>query len=328
MEALLARPLALLLAPALAALLVLLHSWGFKRVYLKRFVLLNPLARVVRVERKPRRRATLALKLALAALLALTLSQPYVTVEREVVVESGGEVEVRLRLARPVVIVIVDVSGSMSAEIPGGVKAIEAAKEAVRRLVEGAPQGVDVGLIAFSDRIEAAVPPTSDRKAVLAVVNALESTGGTMYTYPLRAALNWLAPYTLFGSPTLVVFVSDGLPADMEYRGLLPKFKALNVSIHTIYIGGVGESGEAEMQLIARETGGEQYTAEAAQQLISVFEGLASRVGEMAVRAQERLKAKRTVREVVNLSWAPAIAAATIFTLLLAARYRASQLTF
>ncbi|MCC6059793.1 MAG: VWA domain-containing protein, partial [Thermofilum sp.] len=143
----LSQPAALLLAPVVAALLAYLHYRGFEGGYLRQHTLYNPLARVVRQRGRARRRATLAVKLTLAVALALALARPGVFVEREVVLQGPAEVAM-FRLARPVAVIVIDVSGSMGEAIPGGVK-IEVAKDALRKLVERVPPSVDLGLIAF-----------------------------------------------------------------------------------------------------------------------------------------------------------------------------------
>jgi Ca-activated chloride channel family protein len=322
----LGRPAALLLAPALAALLAYLHYRGFERGYLKRHALYNPLARVVRARGRAGRRATLAAKLALAAALAAALAKPGLAVEREVVLQGPAEVAT-FRLARPVAILIIDVSGSMGEAIPGGVK-IEVAKDALRKLVERVPPSVDLGLIAFDHAVRAAVPPSQNRTVLLRVLDSLRAEGGTVYGHALDTAISWLKPYLAFNSSALVVFATDGMPSDLEYRRLLAFFREKRVPIHTVYIGKPGEPGEGETRFIARETGGEQYTAETAQQLADAFAELGERVSEMAVRASAPVTVKKLVRERVDLSWLFAAAAAALLALLQAARYRASGVSF
>ena len=326
MELELSQPAALLLAPVVAALLAYLHYRGFEGGYLRQHTLYNPLARVVRQRGRARRRATLAVKLALAVALALALARPGVFVEREVVLQGPAEVAM-FRLARPVAVMVIDVSGSMGEAIPGGVK-IEVAKDALRKLVERVPPSVDLGLIAFDHAVRAAVPPSQNRSVLLRVLSSLQAEGGTVYGHALDTAISWLKPYLAFNSSALVVFATDGMPSDPEYRRLLAFFRENRVPIHTVYIGRPGEPGEEETRFIARETGGEQYTAETAQQLAEAFAELGGRVSEMAMRASASVAVKKAVRERVDLSWLFAAAAAALLALLQAARYRASGVSF
>jgi Ca-activated chloride channel family protein len=326
LEVELSQPAALLLAPVVAALLAYLHYRGFEGGYLRQHALYNPLARVVRQGGRARRRATLAVKLALAVALALALARPGVFVEREVVLQGPAEVAM-FRLARPVAILIIDVSGSMGETIPGGVR-IEVARDALRRLVEQVPPSVDLGLIAFDHAVRAAVPPSQNRSVLLRVLSSLQAEGGTVYGHALDTAISWLKPYLAFNSSALVVFATDGMPSDPEYRRLLAFFRENRVPIHTVYIGRPGEPGEGETRFIARETGGEQYTAETAQQLAEASAELGEKVSEIAVRASTPVAVKRAVRERVDLSWLFAAAAAALLALLQATRYHASGVSF
>ena len=326
MELELGRPVALLLAPAVAALLTYFHHRSFEKNYFRRHALYNPLARVVKPRSHVSRRATLALKLVLAAVLAAALARPSVVVEREVLLQgpAGGAV---LKLARPVVVLVVDVSGSMGEAIPGGVK-IEVARRALRGLVERVPPSVDLGLVAFDHAVKAAVPPSQNRTVLLRVLDSLRAEGGTVYGHALDTVISWLRPYIAFNSSALVIFATDGMPSDPDYRRLLSFFRENRVPIHTVYIGRPGEPGEKETELIARETGGTQHTAETAQQLAEAFAELEGRVSEVAVKALASATVKRVTRERVDLSWLFAAAAAVLLALLQVARYRVSGVSF
>ncbi len=240
-----------------------------------------------------------------AALVALTvgLLSPTATVEREVTVQASGEVQAAYQVARPAVILVMDVSGSMGEQIPGGVK-IEAAREAALRFVEGVPGDVDVGLIAFSDRVESSVPPTGNRSELEAAIRALMATGGTMYSYPLMSALAWVRGYRAFNATCAVVMLTDGLPADRsEYRHLLGSFRELGVPIHTVFIGVPGSEGEEETRLIARETGGTQHTVATVRDLLDTLSNLSSQVSETVATARFSASVKVPVRTQLDLGW-------------------------
>jgi len=272
-----------------------------------------PLAGLLRPpERRTRvgRRALLA-----AALVALTvgLLSPTITVEREVRVQASGEVQASLQIARPAVVLLVDVSGSMGEPLPGGVK-IEAAREAARRFVEGLPEGVDVGLIAFSDRVELSVPPTGNRSRLEGAISELTASGGTMYSYPLSSALAWVRGYRAFNATCAVVIVTDGLPADrVEYRGLLSSFREIGVPVHAVFIGPPGSEGEGETRLIARETGGTQHTAETVGDLVDALSELSSRISEAVASAQFEAEVRVPVSERVDLGWPLVLAGLALY---------------
>lgn len=323
------KPGLLLAGPLLAVLLYYLHVKGYRRFYAKKSSLKNPLAAYAGTGgAEPRRLGTLALKVLLAVLVGVALAGPYIVVEKRVERSGSAELNVSLNVAKPAAVLVVDVSGSMEDSIPGGVK-IEVARRAATLLVERMPGGVDVGLLAFSDRIVLSLPPTGDRRRVLDAIESLKPGGGTMYTYPLQAALSWLKPYRLFNASTLVVFVSDGLPADAAtYRTLLSEFRSLGIPVYTVYIGPGGDEGERELKLIAGSTGGEEYTAGSAEELLKAFKTLAEKASSILVRASAVGVAGGVVEEKVGLSWAFAVSALIVTLILLYARSRESGVAF
>ena len=72
--------------------------------------------------------------------------------------------------ARTSIILALDVSGSMcSTDVEPNRLAV--AQEAAREFVENQPKGVRMGLVVFSGFAELAVPPTTDRKALVAAID-------------------------------------------------------------------------------------------------------------------------------------------------------------
>ena len=259
-----------------------------------------PLARFIAAQPTRRwRRLRLGLKLAVLALLALALASPKVTytVRRR----ARAEVEGRLKLANPAVVVLLDVSGSMGEQL-GGERKIDAAVEAVRSFLRKLPGGVDVGLVAFSSHVVKAVPVTSDRLLVAQVAAELKAGGGTMYSYPLESAISWLEPYRVLNISCAVVLVSDGLPADRElYVEKLSKLRKLEIPVYTVYIGEEGSRGEAVARGIASETGGESFTVEDAAELASMLGELAREVGEAVYRGAAELELEEQAERTAEL---------------------------
>ena len=72
----------------------------------------------------------------------------------------------------------IDVSGSMcSTDVKPNRLAV--AQQAAREFVEDQPKGVRMGLVVFSGFAELAVPPTTDRKALVAAIDSLTTGRGT-----------------------------------------------------------------------------------------------------------------------------------------------------
>lgn len=76
------------------------------------------------------------------------------------------------------VILTIDVSGSMQADDLKPTR-MEAAKAAARAFVDKQPQGVQIGVVAFSDNASIVQAPTDDKTAVLAAINRLQPQRAT-----------------------------------------------------------------------------------------------------------------------------------------------------
>ncbi len=98
------------------------------------------------------------------------------------------------------VILAFDVSGSMAANDPefagsagGAGTRLEAAKAAAMRFLEHQPDGVQVGVVAFSDNGFTVQAPTEDQEAILSTISRLAPESGTSVANGILAALNLLA---------------------------------------------------------------------------------------------------------------------------------------
>jgi Ca-activated chloride channel homolog len=94
--------------------------------------------------------------------------------------------------ARTSVILALDVSGSMcSNDVEPNRLAV--AQEATRAFVEKQPKNVRMGLVVFSGFAELTVPPTNDRKALLAAIDGLTVGRGTAIGAALLKSLDAIA---------------------------------------------------------------------------------------------------------------------------------------
>jgi len=84
-----------------------------------------------------------------------------------------------------------DVSGSMAADDVAPSR-MEAAKAAARSIVDARPEGVVIGVVAFSDAGLAVQEPTSDQAAVLAAVERMVPSRGTSLGAGILATLDAL----------------------------------------------------------------------------------------------------------------------------------------
>ena len=312
--------LAVLSVPALLVLL-LNHRSSPARSYVEGRRYWNPLVKHV-VPPKYRRRLRLLVLEAASVMLAIAATtSPVLVSYREVPVSSTiyGSMEIP---ASPGLVVVIDVSGSMS-----GAK-IEEAKNAILRFLDKLNATVDTGLIAFNNTIALSIPPTNDRGRVRNAVAQLRAGGGTMYTYPLQTAYNWLEVYREYGLPAIVVMATDGLPADVtQYKFVVSKMADKGIMAYTIFIGS-DQTGVRETKYIAEATGGKQYTAETADKLVKVFEEIASEANSIVENVSLSVEATVTVEHREQL--APYLYTAALVVALIAGyeRYRVSRLAF
>lgn len=306
---------------ALIALIVYLHYRPLKRRK-KGVLFLNPMLEVISLESPKRSFLLLVVKVALVILLVLLVASPVRIYEKKVEYTSEAEIKDVLKVARPAVLIVIDVSGSMGESISGGVK-MDVAKQAIKSFLKDIPEKNDVGLIAFSHTIVDSVPPVSNRTMIVSALESLQPDGGTMYTYPLTTALNYLKPYRVFNQSCMVVFVTDGMPADLNrYDHLLKEFKRMQIPVYTVYIGPNGAPGEIETKRIAEMTGGKQYTASTAEKLSEIFEKLASTASKVAVETKVSLKFFKKVVVKENISWILGLMAALLLCVFFYLRYR------
>ncbi len=218
--------------------------------------------------------------LLLAILIFTAAASPYISTKE--VVEFEEEALGRLEInARPIAILVIDVSGSMQ-----GMK-IENAKEALRAFIVEAEEVFDIGLIAFNNDIVATVPPTSNLSRLYSIIDRLVAGGGTMYSYPLKVASNWAKPYRVFNITVVVVFATDGMPADRGmYDVVVEELANLGVVIHSIIIGRVPNGYNVLKNTVSGPTGGEVYEVEDISKLVDLYKELAYKLKQdVEVRA-------------------------------------------
>jgi Ca-activated chloride channel family protein len=177
-------------------------------------------------------------------------------------------------------LIIFDSSGSMRADDGTGRQKIDAAKEALSRLVDELPEGTPVGLRAYGHRV-----PNTDRAAGCADTELLVPVG-PLDRGALRSAIGGLAPtgFTPIGAaleaaladlpaagPRTVVLVSDGIdtcapPDPCAVAGSLAE-QAVELRVEAIGFQ-VDPAAAAQLACIADITGGRFRTVDDAGSLL------------------------------------------------------------
>lgn len=131
------------------------------------------------------------------------------------------------------------------------------AKQGAIRCVEGMTDNDYVGVITFSRTatVEAELAKnTRERKDQLnRIVSGLTTAQGTYYTDALKLAHEQLLQSDI--AIKHILFISDGSPADTEYRDLIPQIAQDGISITTIGLGYTSST----LETMANTTGGQYH---------------------------------------------------------------------
>jgi Ca-activated chloride channel family protein len=198
---------------------------------------------------------------------------------------------------RATIVVTIDVSLSMEARDVEPNR-LDAAKIAAEQFVNSLPPKFNVSLVSFAGTAATLVPPTLDRGAVTAGIQALRPQASTAIGEGIFTSLAALAqvppdpgdPKAVV--PARIVLLSDGkTQVGRASDEAAQAARAQSVPIYTIAYGtadGYIEIGgrrepvpvdRAELRRIAQISGGEDYTATSAGQLKEVYKDIGSSVG-------------------------------------------------
>lgn len=176
---------------------------------------------------------------------------------------------------------ILDASGSMNGKLAGGVKKIDAAKDAVDYLVDKLPENINLSFRAYGHQYHRSkhvcddtqlLVPFGKANDVASVIKSqsrgLKAQGYTPITHVLGLAADDLKPVE---GEKNIILVSDGKETCKGDPCLLAKKLAAadaELVIHTIGFG-VDAQTRGQLQCIARVARGNYYGANSASDLIS-----------------------------------------------------------
>ena len=211
---------------------------------------------------------------------------------------------------RAVVVLLVDVSGSMQANDIAPTR-IDAAVRAMKTLVNKLPSQAGVGLVEFSSSPTTIELPTTNHSAVVDAIDLLAPEGGTALGDGIANAVQDVEiglrqrDVTRRGRggyvPGGIVLLSDGA----QNRGTLQPLqsaalaKAAGIRIYTVAFGTPHGTlhyegyppipvppDPATLQAVAHLTGGKMYTAQTAAQAQSVYSTLGSTIARVHTRRE------------------------------------------
>ena len=267
------------------ALVLLLLARRRQTRYAIRFSNVGVLAQVVESTRSPWRFVPPALLLAALAALAVGMARPQVSVTA---VRKQGTVVLAL-----------DRSGSMLAQDVDPDR-ITASKKAAQAFVKNLPSGFAVGVVTFSDSADAATAPSREKAGAERAIAAIRAGGGTAIGDALERSLGLLGVTTASkpgaGKGRAILLLSDGSNTQgVDPSAATAVAKRVGVPIYTIALGtpdgvvdlqalghGVGTipvpPDPEALKAIARETGGESFTALDEETLKKVYDRIGTRV--------------------------------------------------
>jgi Ca-activated chloride channel homolog len=227
-----------------------------------------------------RRRLPAALALAAIAALAMALARPHVSYSAPVDEAS--------------VMLVTDHSGSMAATDVQPTR-LAAAERAADTFIDRLPAKVLVGAVAFSDSPDAVQAPQANHAAARAVIDGQTANGATATGDALELALQLLRGSNPKHPPSAIVLLSDGAAnAGADVSTVAREAARDKIPISTVALGtpnGVLQTGDPFqpsvavppdpqlMQQIAELSGGRFFNAQSADQLSSIYKGLADKLG-------------------------------------------------
>ena len=257
--------------------------------YAVRFTNLDLLANVA--PKRPGWRRHLPALLALLALTALVLG----------VARPQAAIKVPKRQAT--LILAMDTSASMTADDIDPTR-LAVARAAARTLLESLPDQSRVGVVGFAQYAATISPVLSDKDAVLEAIDNVRPEGGTALGEAIDQSLEMGHAATgnakaskENGPPFAIIVLSDGASTTgRDPVNAAQRAKEAGIPVYTVALG--TDSGTVEvtdefgqthivpvppdketLRTIAETTGGKTYEAPTEEQLRSVYEEVATRVG-------------------------------------------------
>jgi len=206
---------------------------------------------------------------------------------------------VTVRREEATVLLVIDVSRSMGATDVKPTR-LRAAQTAAHEFVKKMPSKFRVGVVSFATLAQIAVPPTQDRPLVDRAIDYLHTGEGTAIGDAVKMAATLGTRQRADGvvPPTSILLISDGARdgGRTPPKVAAEKARALHVPVYTILLGtpagvvthklpgGYTETirvppSAATLQLIARTSGGDFFTASNDKRLNEVYTQLRSRLG-------------------------------------------------
>lgn len=197
------------------------------------------------------------------------------------VTEEGKEVQIldyqapQSREAIPTTIVlVVDRSLSMQEEDRMG-----SLKSAVSSFLDKLPEGSRVAVVAFGSEVARICPFTTNRERVRAAVDRLRPGGATRFYDAVAGALELLDHETGRRAVLALTDGEDTFSQSATLDSTIAAARKLGLPVYTLGLGTEEEIESGDLKRLASSTRGHYYPAQRADQLRSIYETIAARIG-------------------------------------------------
>lgn len=192
---------------------------------------------------------------------------------RESVLEKVLPVDMELRGVDEIpvmaMIMVIDHSGSMSANVGSSATNLDLAIAAAQTAVDQMRETDYVGVITFDDRYAWVVEPVlaSDKDAIKEQIASIPEGGGTTIQPALREALEGASECD--ASIRHVVLLTDGQGESSNYSDIIASYTDGGVTLSTVAIGIGSDAGLLET--LAKACGGRHYYSDFATDIPKIF---------------------------------------------------------
>lgn len=157
---------------------------------------------------------------------------------------------------------LIDTSGSMKGD------KIREVKKAFNAILDSIPQGIEIGVITFSSKVNVLVPLTVDKELLKTSVSNLQASGETAIFDALQLALQ----SAINNQGSRIVLLTDGedTVSNSKLSDITQKAMAKTIPIDLIGLQTTLKQGET-LQKIADASGGEFYSLMDLNQLILAY---------------------------------------------------------
>lgn len=192
---------------------------------------------------------------------------------RESILETVLPVDMELRgvdeAPSMAMIMVIDHSGSMSADAVGGATNLDLAITAAKTAVDQMRSTDYVGVITFDDRFSWVVEPTlaADKKEINSRIETIADGGGTTIQPALWEALRGVNECDV--SIRHVILLTDGQGESRNYNDIVDSYTGADVTLSTV---AVGQGADARLlERIAEDCGGRYYYSDIASDIPKIF---------------------------------------------------------